>query len=317
MPDLPPTADFDHGICAVDTHYLRPGLAASHLIVENGRVAIVDTGANSAVPRLLAALEHKELDPDSVDYLFLTHVHLDHAGGAGLLMRSLPRAVALLHPRGAPHMIDPARLIAGSRAVYGEQKYAELYGEIVPIAADRVREVADGEHIDLGGRMLECMHTEGHARHHYCIADPIASAVFSGDSFGISYRGLDTAAGPFILPTTTPVQFDPDAAHAAIERILGTGAESVYLTHYSRVQNLVPLAQQLHSDLDFYVAAAEKVAAADDREDRLSAALTDYYRDRIAAHGTADPQAALDMLRMDIKLNVQGLLVWLKRRGAF
>ncbi len=317
MPDLPPTADFDHGICAVDTHYLRPGLAASHLIVENGRVAIVDTGANSAVPRLLAALEHKGLDPDSVEYLFLTHVHLDHAGGAGLLMRSLPRAVALLHPRGAPHMINPARLIAGSRAVYGEQKYAELYGDIEPIAADRVREVADGEHIDLGGRMLECMHTEGHARHHYCIADPTAAAVFSGDSFGVSYRGLDTAAGPFIIPTTTPVQFDPEAAHAAIERILGTGAESVYLTHYSRVQNLEPLAQQLHRDLDFYVAAAEKVAADDDREDRLSAALTDYYRDRIAAHGAADPQAALDMLRMDIRLNVQGLLVWLKRRGAF
>ena len=165
--------------------------------------------------------------------------------------------------------------------------------------------------------MLECMHTEGHARHHYCIADPTAAAVFSGDSFGVSYRGLDTAAGPFIIPTTTPVQFDPEAAHAAIERILGTGAESVYLTHYSRVQNLEPLAQQLHRDLDFYVAAAEKVAADDDREDRLSAALTDYYRDRIAAHGAADPQAALDMLRMDIRLNVQGLLVWLKRRGAF
>ncbi len=317
MSDVPQLAEFDHGICAVDTHYLRAGLAASHLIVENGHVAIVDTGANSAVPRLLAALEHKGLDPASVDYLFLTHVHLDHAGGAGLLMRSLPRAVALLHPRGAPHMIDPARLIAGSRAVYGEQKYAELYGDIAPIAAERVREVADGERIDLGGRLLECMHTEGHARHHYCIADPTASAVFTGDSFGISYRGLDTAAGPFILPTTTPVQFDPDAAHAAIERILGTGAESVYLTHYSRVQNLAPLAQQLHRDLDFYVASAESVADEEDRADKLGAALTGYYRDRLAAHGTDDPLAALDLLRMDIQLNVQGLLVWLKRRGAF
>ncbi len=317
MPDQSQTVEFDHGICAVDTHYLRAGLAASHLIVENGRVAIVDTGANSAVPRLLAALEEKGLDPESVDYLFLTHVHLDHAGGAGLLMRSLPRAVALLHPRGAPHMIDPARLVAGSRAVYGEQKYAELYGEIVPIAAERVRQVADGEQIDLGGRMLQCMHTEGHARHHYCIADPTAAAVFSGDSFGVSYRALDTAAGPFIIPTTTPVQFDPDAAHAAIERILATGAESVFLTHYSRVQGLAPLAQQLHRDLDFYVAATESVADVEDKEDSLSAALTGYYRDRLAAHGIEDPPAALELLRMDIKLNVQGLLVWLKRRGAF
>ncbi len=317
MIDAPVISEYDHGIFAVDTHYLRLGLAASHLIVEQEHVAIVDTGANSAVPLILAALKDKGLDPEAVDYLLLTHVHLDHAGGAGLLMQSLPNAVAVLHPRGAPHLIDPAKLIAGSKVVYGPERFAQLYGDIVPIDAGRVREVGDGEHIDFAGRPLRCMHTEGHARHHYCIADARASAVFTGDSFGISYRDLDSAAGPFILPTTTPVQFDPIAAHEAIDRIVGTGAEVAFLTHYSRVSGLASLAEVLHADIDRYVEAAERVGGANDAEHALEATLTDYYRDRLAAHGVADLPAALELLEMDIKLNVQGLLVWLKRRGAY
>ncbi len=317
MSDAPIIFEYEHGIFSVDTQYQRTGLAASHLIVEDGHVGIVDTGANSAVPLLLAALDRQGLDPASVDYLFLTHVHLDHAGGAGLLMRSLPRAVALLHPRGSPHMIDPARLIAGSKAVYGPERYDALYGEIVPIPANRVREVADGERIELGGRTLRCMHTEGHARHHYCIDDSQASAVFTGDSFGISYRELDTAAGPFILPTTTPVQFDPVAAHEAVDRIVGTGAESAFLTHYSRVRGLPSLAAQLHRDLDFYVTAAEGLGPGEQREDRLVGVLSDYYRDRLSRHGCDDIDIALGLLEMDIRLNAQGLLVWLKRRGAY
>ena len=109
-----------HGVFLIDTLYLRPGLAASHLVVDDGRAAFVDTGAAPAAPRLLAALDEIGIAREQVDYLFLTHVHLDHAGGAGQLMQALPNARAVLHPRGAPHLIDPTRLIAGSIQVYGE-----------------------------------------------------------------------------------------------------------------------------------------------------------------------------------------------------
>src|SRR5215471_20479487 len=127
-----------HGITAIDTEYLYPGHAAAHLIEDSGHAAFVDVGTNSSVPYLLGALDELGIAREAVDYLLLTHVHLDHAGGAGALMRELPNARAVLHPRGAPHMIDPSRLVAGSRAVYGEERFAQFYGELVPIPRERV-----------------------------------------------------------------------------------------------------------------------------------------------------------------------------------
>src|SRR6201993_5583343 len=143
-----------HGITAIDAEYLYRGHAAAHLIVDAGRAAFVDVGTNSSVPFLLGALDELGIARAAVDYLLLTHVHLDHAGGAGLLMRELPHARALLHPRGVPHMVDPAKLIAGAQAVYGAERFRRMYGELLPIAPERVRAVADGERIVLGGRTL-------------------------------------------------------------------------------------------------------------------------------------------------------------------
>src|SRR5512136_3321565 len=136
-----------HGVYLIDTLHLRPGLAASHLVVDSGRAAFVDTGAGPAAPRLLAALDELGIPRENVDYLFLTHVHLDHAGGAGQLMQALPNAKAILHPRGAPHLIDPTKLIAGSIQVYGEALYRELYGELIPIPAERVLVIEDRQRL--------------------------------------------------------------------------------------------------------------------------------------------------------------------------
>ena len=156
-----------HGITAVDCEYLYSGHAAAHLIVDEGRAAFVDVGTNDSVPYLLGALDELGIARAAVDYLLLTHVHLDHAGGAGALMQELPNARALLHPRGAPHMIDPTRLVAGAKAVYGEESFRRMYGELLPIPSSRVRVVADGDRVALGSRSLELIHTPGHAQHHY------------------------------------------------------------------------------------------------------------------------------------------------------
>ena len=315
----PQIIDFDTGISAVDTNYVRPGLDASHLIVEDGHAAFVDAGTSHSVPLLLGALASKDLEPAQVDWLLLTHVHLDHAGGAGRLMAALPNATAVLHPRGAPHMADPDRLIEGSIAVYGRDAFNALYGEIVPIPAERIREVADGERLNLNGRPLEFIHTEGHAKHHYCIVDRAAEAVFTGDSFGLSYRELDTAAGPFIFPTTTPVHFDPEAAHASIERILSYRPRRVYLTHYSAVDNPQDLADQLHGDLDAYVRIALAHRSDPDPEPAICRELTEWTFRRLDAHGfDPDPARREHLIHLDMELNAQGLAVWLKRlaKGA-
>lgn len=308
----PTLIDFDAGITAVDTEYVRPGLDASHLIIHDGRAAFVDTGTTHSVPLLLAALEEKGVEPAQVDWVFVTHVHLDHAGGAGALMAALPNATAVLHPRGARHMIDPGRLVAGSKAVYGEEAFNNLYGEIRPIAAERVRIVEDGERLRLAGREFEFIHTEGHAKHHYCMVDRAAAAIFTGDCFGISYRELDTAAGPFIFPTTTPVQFDPEAAHATIRRLLSYKPERVFLTHFSCVTAPAALAPQLHRDLDEYVRIATACRDDADPEASIRAGLRDWMFARLDAHGF-DPDPALrdEILGMDLALNAQGLAVWL------
>ncbi len=305
----------DDGIVAIDTEYARPLQDASHLIIENGRAAFVDTGANNAVPLLLDGLRQHDLDPADVDYLFLTHVHLDHAGGAGKLMQELPNATCVIHPRGAPHMIDPSKLIKGTIAVYGKENAERIYGVIEPIDADRIVVAEDEGWVELNGRKLQTIFTEGHARHHYVLNDPQSRGVFTGDSFGVSYRELDTKNGAFIFPTTTPIDFDPDAAHWSIDRILACEPDHVYLTHYSRVDELARLADVMHRSLDAYVEIALDHEAADDRQALIEKALFYFYVRELTAHGyTGDREAMWSTLNIDVTLNAQGLDVWLNRR---
>lgn len=306
------TTRLDHGITAIDTEHVRPLLDASHLIVENGRAAFVDTGSSHSIPLLLDALLQHDLDASAVDYVFLTHVHLDHAGGAGTLLRELPNAMAVIHPRGARHMTSPQKLIEGSQAVYGKENFEALYGEVVPIPEDRLIVVQDGETLKLAGRSLRCIFTEGHARHHYCLSDPSSSSVFTGDSFGVSYRELDTAAGEFIFPTTTPIHFDPSEAHKAVDRIMHEQPEQLFLTHFSRVGDPGRLAGYMHRGIDDFVAIALDNADRDDRTEAMHESLFRYFRKSLAGHGVvADDDRIHAILDLDIMLNTMGLEHWL------
>jgi glyoxylase-like metal-dependent hydrolase (beta-lactamase superfamily II) len=307
----------DHGvgITAIDTDLLRPYFDASHLVVESGRAAFIDCGVNDSVPLLLEALAEKNVDPADVDYLLLTHVHLDHAGGAGVLMKSLPNAKAVLHPRGAPHMIDPAKLIKGAQAVYGEEDYFRQYGNIEAIPAERVVVAEDGQEFLLGGRPLRSVYTEGHARHHHCFHDAASAAVFTGDSFGLSYRELDTEKGEFIYPTTTPVHFDPPEAHKAIETIMGFEPRQLFLTHYSRITDLQRLATDLHRRIDDFVDLVTRHADDVNRTESIHASMYDYFIREIREHGfTGSDDEIREVVGKDVILNTMGLEYWLDHR---
>lgn len=306
--------ELEYGISAIDADYVRPLFDAIHLIVQDGRVALVDTGVNHSVPLLLDALDQKNIDRPAVDYVFLTHVHLDHAGGAGALLQHLPNAKAVIHPRGAAHMIDPAKLIAGAEAVYGKDRCREMYGEPVPIDESRLVVVADEQVVDFQGRPLQCIFTEGHARHHYCLADPAAKGVFTGDSFGVSYREFDTANGEFIFPTTTPIHFDPPEAHKAIDRIMALQPEALYLTHYSRVTEVSRLAGDMHQRIDDFVAIADKHANDNNRTAGMQKTMFSYFVEQLHAHGLqADEERLHAILDMDIELNTMGVEYWMDK----
>jgi glyoxylase-like metal-dependent hydrolase (beta-lactamase superfamily II) len=311
-----PVRDFDHGISAIDAGFKRPLLASIHLLREGRAAALIDIGTNHSVPNVLAALAAKGIAPESVRYLILTHVHLDHAGGAGAMLRHLPNAEVVLHPRGARHMIDPSRLVAGAVAVYGEEVFGEDYGEIVPIPADRVIETDDEFSLDLNGRPLVFLDTPGHARHHHSIFDARSRSFFTGDSFGISYRELDVDGAECVFPTTTPTQFDPQAAHATIDRLMSYAPQHMFLTHYSRVGHTERLAADLHRLIDGHSKLAERVRNAGAARDRL---LEDGVRtlllDHVAAHGCRLSRVeVLTVIAMDVALNAQGLGAWLDSR---
>ncbi|QQQ02287.1 MBL fold metallo-hydrolase [Lysobacter enzymogenes] len=305
----------EHGVITVDTGFQRPSFDAAYLVVENGRAAFIDCGTQHSIPALLAALDAQGLAPADVDWLILTHVHLDHAGGAGALMRRLPNARLAVHPRGAAHMIDPARLVAGATAVYGEEEMARSYGEIVPVPAERVVVAGDGHVVDLADRALLCVDTPGHARHHLCVWDARSRGWFTGDTFGLSYREFDSPRGPFILPTSSPVQFEPEALKQSIRALLARDPAAMYLTHYGRVGDAQRLGAELMEQIDDMVRMARAAQVGGEGvHARLTAALADYYAARARAHGSALSDAQVRAaLAIDVELNAQGLEVWLAR----
>ena len=314
--------DLGGGVYAIDTGFHRPQFDAAYLMVQQGRAAFVDTGTNHSVPRLLQALQALGLQRDAVDFVIPTHVHLDHAGGVGLLMSELPRATALVHERGARHMIDPTALYMGATAVYGAEEMERSYGRLLPVPAERVQSTHDGMTMDWHGRQLRFIDTPGHARHHHCLWDASTRGWFTGDTFGLSYRVFDTDAGAWVMPTTTPVQFEPEALKRSIGRLIESDPQCMYLTHYSRVEQPRVHARRLLRLIDEMVAIGHEHAAlpAAQRHGAYKRALRECLLQDLQRHGVNPAQiqdgTADDWLALDVELNAQGLAIWVDKQSS-
>jgi glyoxylase-like metal-dependent hydrolase (beta-lactamase superfamily II) len=312
--------DYGHGISAIDAEFIRPHATSVHLIIEKGRAAIVDTGSNHAVPVVLEALARKGLAPEDVDFVVLTHIHLDHAGGAGLLMTKLPNAKLTVHPRGTRHISDPRRLIEGTIAVYGAEAARRLYGDIVPVAVERIIETPDGAHVSLNGRKLSFIDTPGHARHCASILDSGTGHIFAGDTFGLSYRELDVDGRCFIFPTTSPVQFDPPTLHRSIDVLASCKPEAIYVTHYSQVRDIPRLVPDLHRLLREHerigLEAKDRGLRGKARHECLREGVTRVAIEESKRQGwTLAEDRLFEVLAVDIELNAQGMGDWLDTLG--
>ncbi len=314
---LPAHHDCGFGITCIDTGLIRPGLAACYLIEHDGVAGFIDTGTSNTVPGLLALLDARGIAREQVRWVMPTHVHLDHAGGTGALMQSLPAATVIVHPHGKRHLVAPQKLQAGAMAVYGESRYMRLFGELVPVPEGRVMDAPDGFVLDFNGRKLHFLDTPGHARHHVCIHDPLSGGIFTGDTGGVSYPELNTRSR-FVFPPTTPIQFDPDAWRASVARLRSLNPSSLYVTHFGRHDRPGAFFDALLASIDEYVAVARAYAGTSATEGsevqsgKISAALMELSLQHLQALDCAlSPEEAEPLLRGDMELNAKGLAHWL------
>lgn len=335
-----PDAVYPGGVVAVDACFERTGRAAVHLVLQAGRAALVDCGTVHSIPNVLAGLARAGVEASAVDWLVITHVHLDHAGGAGPLLHHLPNATVLVHPRGLRHMAAPGRLFAAAAAVYGAETVQAEYGDPTPIPLARLREAVDGEAVYLAGtRPLTPLFTDGHARHHLALADPVSGGVFAGDTFGISFRELDGRQHPHpaagsssvssasgggtsgggscccIYPATAPADFDPPALHRSIDRVAAAATKCVYLTHYGRLGAVEQHAAQLHVMVDRFVGAAMAAAEVEPRGLALREVVRGIVVEGVRRAGcTLGVEAIHEVVGADVEINAQGLDVWLEKK---
>lgn len=314
-------------IFTIDCDYVYPRFAASFLMTEgvgaNREALFVENNTAHSVPRLLAELNKQNVKPEQVKYLIITHVHLDHAGGSQALMSACPNATLLAHPRAAPHVIDPSKLVASARKVYGDAEFSRLYGEIGPIDASRVKAIEDGTELKFGEQTLRFIHTRGHANHHFCVLTSSAQgpdAIFTGDAFGLAYPDLQKH-GLFILPSTSPTDFDPIEARKSIEKIVKTGAKRAFLTHFGEITQLQEAARALNAYLDEVEPFYRKIIETDAGE-RSDADLAQegthlirtYLEKMYRSRGGVPDSKFWDILKMDIELNSSGMVFAAKKK---
>lgn len=289
-----------------------PGRSSGYLYAGE-RTVLVDTGSFRCLPQILSALEVLGADPDDLDYVLLTHAHLDHAGGAGQLAEIATNAVFVAHPRAARHLVEPARLIAGTQAVYGE-RYSTLFGEVKPIPSHRLLIRGDGDTLDVGDRTLVFYDTPGHARHHFCVHDPVRRAIFSGDALGIRYvKAFTGEQHEFILPSSSPTDFNPADLRQTVERMAALDAEVVYHAHFGPSTAGDAFAA-MRSEGDAFARVAELAWQPDLTTDAMSAALTRHVNERLATQG--HPELNARHIGDDLWLDAMGLIHYERARRS-
>lgn len=305
--------EYEGGITAIDSGMVRPQMAACYLMETGSALAVIETGNAASPDRILKVVESRGRRPEEISHVIVTHVHLDHAGGAGTLMQRLPQARLVAHPYAARHLIDPSKLEASARGVYGDARFEEMYGSLQPIAEERVLVMEDGEELKVGNRTLSFMDAPGHARHHFTVWDEETRGWFTGDTFGLSYRNLDTEKGPFVFPTTTPIQFDPEALIASIDRMMEKDPLNMYLTHFGRVRDVRRLAEEMRAGVRDFAGYGERYEQAKNRTQKIEEAMMDGLFERARLHGVSLSEDELrETLAGDVILNTQGIEFWLE-----
>ncbi|OMP66969.1 MBL fold metallo-hydrolase [Domibacillus epiphyticus] len=297
-----------YDIFLVDLHDSGFSKRTGSYIFHESKKAIIETSASPSIPYLLKGLKELEIDPDEIEYIIVTHIHLDHSGGAGLFLTYCPNAKIIVHPKGARHLSDPTRLIASAKTVYGEN-FTELFDPILPVPADRIIEMEDGGTIDLGGRILSFIHTPGHANHHFSIYDEKSNGIFTGDTAGIRYAQLADEGEAFYLPTTSPNQFNPDEMKKSIKTMMSYHPDRIYFGHYGMSDEPEEAMAMVLEWLDFFMDTAENTESVEELSETLLEKIKQFLtKKEIPLH-----HPVYDILKVDMDICSQGIMLYLKK----
>lgn len=303
-----------HRIHIIDGYDLGVPNRTGSYVIQEDELTIIETGASPSIPYLVKGLEELNLRLEDVKYVIATHIHLDHSGGAGLLLEKCPNAKMVVHPRAARHIIDPSRLIQGAKAVYGDD-FDRYFNPILPIAKERVIIKEDRETLQIGKDCtLTFFDSPGHCLHHFSIYDPVSNGIFTGDTLGIRYEALSHI--PLFLPVTSPNQFDPEQMLASIDLVESLNVERVFFGHFSSTTEVEELYKQLRQWLPIFMEKGE--AAYREGRDHLSLSrdLLQILDEKVLNKyeiGSDDPIRVL--LKLDMEVSSMGILDYLAKKN--
>lgn len=300
----------------IDTHDLNRDERTSAYVLVDEKIALIETAASPSVPYIIEGLKELSISLEEIDYLIVTHIHLDHAGGAGLFLQSCPNAKFVVHPRGASHMIDPSRLIASAKSIYG-QAFDQLFDPIVPVAADRVIEIGHGEVLPLGKHNLTFYHTEGHAKHHLSMHYSATNGMFVGDTTGVRYPEMDKEAIDLIIPSTSPNQYNPETMEKSIQFYENMNVSELYFGHYGVYKNPQEAYRQVRYWTPLFLAEGKKALAASDHFEEqtrlLDGRLKEIILQYLQAQGIPDHHPVYQTIPFDTNVSAMGILDYLMK----
>ncbi|MED1947276.1 MULTISPECIES: MBL fold metallo-hydrolase [Brevibacillus] len=284
-------------------------------VIAEEELTLVETGPSPSVPYIKAGLAKLGYTTEQVKYVIVTHIHLDHAGGAGLFLKDCPNAKVVVHPKGARHLVDPSRLIAGARAVYHDD-FDRLFDPIEAVSVERILIRGDGDTLKIGENcVLEFMDSPGHANHHFSIYDPVSRGMFTGDTAGVLYPQLKKDGIHLVLPSTSPNQFDPDAMLASLDRFEARKLNRIYFGHFGMSEQVDDVYRQIREWLPVFVAEGESAIDAGQTYEELSRTLFERVSDHLQSQGISGDHEVLEILKLDLQVCSMGILDYLHKRG--
>jgi glyoxylase-like metal-dependent hydrolase (beta-lactamase superfamily II) len=304
-------ARIDHlagDLILIDTDYSHTPEAIGVYLLLGERPALIETGPASTIETLLDGIRAAGLDPRDLQAIAVTHIHLDHAGAAGTLVNRFPHLDVYVHPVGAPHLIDPARLLASARRLYGDA-LERLMGETIPLPRERVHMLEDGAQVRLGSRQFVALDTPGHASHHLAFLDEASGDLFTGDAAGVALPG-----SRYVAPPTPPPDLDIPAWRATLARLRALHPRRLLLTHFGPHTWVDDLLTQLEGHLDARERLAMDAVADGLDEETFAEELRVLTAREIAEVEDAGQPARYDVM-MPARNNVLGLIRYATRRA--